>query len=89
MIVPLLLGCPLRLADPTDDGQGLRCLLEEHPADVVLGRPAVFQALLDAGWSPNGVRVVSVGEALPAELSLRLRSTAARVCDFGYATFAH
>jgi flavin-dependent dehydrogenase len=89
MIVPLLLGCPLRLADPGEDGPGLRRLLDEHPADIVLGRPVVFQALLDAGWSASGARVVSVGEALSPELSLRLRSTAARMCDFGYATFAH
>jgi flavin-dependent dehydrogenase len=90
MIVPLLLGSRLVAADVgSEDGSKLLRLLEEHEVDIMLGSPPVFQSLVEAGWPVRGLRVVSVGDALPRNLSLKLRSQAQRVCDFGYATFAH
>jgi hypothetical protein len=87
-IVPLLMGCRLQLADATD-GPALLGQLEARRIEVMFGRPRIFQGLVDAGWPADGLRVVSVRDALPKPLSLALRSRAHRVCDFGYATFAH
>lgn len=56
---------------------------------VVMGRPKDLASSLASGWKPHGASVFSVGEPLPRSLSRTLRSTASRVCDFGYASFSH
>lgn len=90
LIAPMLHGLTLVLPDrPDPGGPELLRLLEEHEIDLMLARPATWQALVDAGWPARGLRVVSVRDALPKQLSLLLRARAERVCDFGYATFAH
>lgn len=88
-IVPMVMGCSLIVADDPTDGAALQQQLETHMIDIMIGRPSVWQALVDTGWPARGLRVVSVRDALPKALGLRLRARARRVCDFGYATFAH
>ena len=91
LLVPLLAGFEVlteaawRAGGSATDlpvGQGV------EPA-IVMGRPADLAALVASGWTAHGQRVFSVGEPLPRWLSHRLRSSALRVCDFGYASFSH
>jgi flavin-dependent dehydrogenase len=87
LLVPLLAGLEVvtqaawrsGLVDPTS--------LSADP--VLMGRPADLAALLSSGWVPDGVSVFSIGDPLSRSLSRTLRSSARRVCDFGYASFSH
>lgn len=86
MIVTLLLGWRIFAADGDADPSGL---IGKNGIGTLFGTPRALQAFVDAGRPVNGLRIISVGDALTRELGLHLLSRAAKVVDFGFATFAH
>jgi amino acid adenylation domain-containing protein len=72
--LPLLAGAELLLApDIAVDGPRLRAYLERTAPTVMQATPSSWRLLLDAGLRPDpGLRVISGGEALPAELGAEL-----------------
>lgn len=90
-LVPLMSGYRLSFVPEFEAGgqYNLVNFIESHKIDVLFGRPDDFASLLEQGWPKQGLRVVSLTEGLPKDLSLMLRTKADRVCDFGFATFSH
>jgi amino acid adenylation domain-containing protein len=72
--LPLLAGGELLLApDIAFDGLRMRAYLERTAPTVMQATPSSWRLLVDAGLRPDpGLRVISGGEALPAELAADL-----------------
>jgi amino acid adenylation domain-containing protein len=72
--LPLLAGAELLLApDIAADGPRLRAYIEDRAPTVLQATPSSWQLLVDAGLRADpGLRAVSGGEALPAQLARRL-----------------
>ncbi len=72
--LPLLAGAELLLApDIAVDGPRLRAFLEGSGATVMQATPSSWRLLVEAGLQADpGLRVVSGGEALPADLAAEL-----------------
>lgn len=62
---------------------------EPEASVVVMGRPTDLATAFPSNLNRASTSIFSVGEPLPRTLSRALRSTARRVCDFGYASFSH
>jgi amino acid adenylation domain-containing protein len=76
LLLPLTVGACVVVVDQDEamDGRRLAARLAASEATVMQGTPATWRLLLEAGWQGDG-RLVALcgGEALPAELALRLR----------------
>ncbi|MFF5983015.1 amino acid adenylation domain-containing protein [Streptomyces olindensis] len=74
LFLPLLHGAQVVLAprDIVRDPAALAALIEESGATIVQATPSLWQALVEAGTVPAGVRVLVGGEALPAPLARTL-----------------
>ncbi len=71
---PLVCGATVAVASREDAGNGhrLRDLLRSSNATVMQATPATWRLLLEAGWTPGGLRMLCGGEALPRSLADRL-----------------
>jgi amino acid adenylation domain-containing protein len=75
LFLPLIVGGTVIVADRATalDPQKMGQAIETHGATFVQATPASWRMLLDAGWQPRvNLRIISGGEALPAELAWRL-----------------
>src|SRR5258708_37657771 len=55
------------------DPHELQQLIKEHGATIMQATPATWRALLNAQWKPPaGLKILCGGEALPADLAVRL-----------------
>src|SRR5262249_13347089 len=73
--LPLSHGEQIVVADHGDslDPDELERLMKEHGITIMQARPATWRALLDAEWKPSaGLKILCGGEALPADLAVRL-----------------
>jgi amino acid adenylation domain-containing protein len=80
LLLPLTEGARVVLAsrDTAADGRRLAALIAASDATLMQATPSTWRMLLDAGWDGRpGLRALAGGEALPAELSRRLRSRVA------------
>jgi amino acid adenylation domain-containing protein/natural product biosynthesis luciferase-like monooxygenase protein len=74
--LPLIRGARVVLArrDEAADATSLAALIRDSGATVMQATPATWRMLVDSGWSgAPGLRALCGGEALPTELSARLR----------------
>lgn len=78
LLLPLMVGARLVLADASDgaDGHALLALLQRSKASVMQGRPAVWLRLLEAGWTglPR-LKMLCGGDSLSRGLADRLLAT--------------
>ncbi|WP_305729234.1 amino acid adenylation domain-containing protein, partial [Streptomyces sp. yr375] len=84
LFLPLVQGATVVVADreTVRDPQALAGLVVEHKASVVQATPSLWRAVVDqAPEAVRGLRVLVGGEALPADLALRLRELAADVTN--------
>lgn len=75
LYVPLLSGGRVIMAtsEVAADGRRLAALINDADATMLQATPATWQMLLDSGWNGRaGLRMLSGGEALPADLAQRL-----------------
>jgi amino acid adenylation domain-containing protein len=75
--LPLAVGGRVVLASraAAADGRQLAALLEDCGATAMQATPATWRLLLDSGWAGTpGLKALSGGEALPAELARELLS---------------
>jgi amino acid adenylation domain-containing protein/non-ribosomal peptide synthase protein (TIGR01720 family) len=83
LIVPLLYGSTVVLADDTDvrEPARLTALIREHGITSVQGTPSHWRVFLDSADLPalGGLRMLSGGEPLPAALAARLTSLGGQV----------
>jgi acyl-coenzyme A synthetase/AMP-(fatty) acid ligase len=76
LLGPLAAGARAEVVprDEAVDAAALGRRLRESGATLAQATPSSWRMLLDAGWTPPpGFRVLSGGEALPADLAARLR----------------
>ncbi|OLR93067.1 non-ribosomal peptide synthetase [Actinokineospora bangkokensis] len=81
---PLLVGATVVLADAEQarDPERMIALVERERPTVLQATPVTLRMLADNGWLPRaGMRVLSGGEKLPAELVRRLAAGGATVWD--------
>ncbi|WP_305729235.1 amino acid adenylation domain-containing protein, partial [Streptomyces sp. yr375] len=84
LFLPLVQGAAVVIADRESvrDPHALAGLVVRHRASVVQGTPSLWRAVVDqAPEAVRGLRVLVGGEALPADLALRLRELAADVTN--------
>ena len=82
LFLPLVTGGQVVIAgrEVAADPAKLMGLLSDAGATIVQATPATWRMLIEAGWqSAPGLRVLCGGEALPADLAARLRTTGALV----------
>ncbi|HEY6253916.1 MAG TPA: amino acid adenylation domain-containing protein, partial [Candidatus Angelobacter sp.] len=75
LYLPLSHGSQIVVASRKDsvDPQELQQLMKEHGITMMQATPATWRALLDARWKPpTGLKILCGGEALPADLAVRL-----------------
>ncbi|WP_396229873.1 condensation domain-containing protein, partial [Frankia sp. CpI1-P] len=75
ILLPLVEGARVVLAsrEVAADGERLAAVLATSGATMMQATPSTWRMLLDAGWpGRGGMRVLTGGEALPAELAERL-----------------
>jgi amino acid adenylation domain-containing protein len=75
LFLPLITGARVEIVPRAvaDDGVALGRALAESGATVLQATPATFRLLLEARWTgAPGLRVFSIGEALPRELANNL-----------------
>ncbi|WP_220386635.1 amino acid adenylation domain-containing protein [Frankia sp. ArI3] len=78
ILLPLVEGARVVLAsrEVAADGERLAAVLATSGATMMQATPSTWRMLLDAGWpGRGGMRVLTGGEALPAELAERLLAT--------------
>ncbi len=82
LLLPLVSGGRVVIAsrEVAADPAKLMRLFSEAGATIVQATPATWRMLIEAGWqSAPGLRVLCGGEALPADLAVRLLATGAVV----------
>ncbi|WP_177244834.1 non-ribosomal peptide synthetase, partial [Streptomyces sp. yr375] len=84
LFLPLVQGAAVVIADreTVRDPHALAGLVVRHRASVVQGTPSLWRAVVDAvPEAVRGLRVLVGGEALPADLALKLGELAADVTN--------
>ncbi|MEV4313124.1 amino acid adenylation domain-containing protein [Actinocrispum sp. NPDC049592] len=84
MYVPLLVGATVIMADTEQarDPERMTGLIARTKPTAVQATPVTLRMLADSGWRPPaGLKVLSGGEKLPAELAQRLAADGATVWD--------
>ncbi len=75
LYAPLVVGGTVDIVDHTisADGWRLRAYIEQAPISMLFATPATWRMLIDSGWrgGPH-LRLLSGGEALPADLARQL-----------------
>jgi len=82
LFLPLLTGARLVIADAAtvSDGEALGQALETHGATIMQATPSGWRLWLASGWQGRGgLRALSGGEALPADLAQALAQTHAEL----------
>lgn len=82
LFLPLLAGARLVIADAATvtDGEALGRALDAHGATIMQATPSGWRLLLASGWQGRcGLRALSGGEALPADLAHALAQRSAEV----------
>ena len=75
LYLPLSHGAQIVVASRRNsiDPHELQQLMKEHGITIMQATPATWRALLDAQWKPPaGLKILCGGEALPADLAVRL-----------------
>jgi amino acid adenylation domain-containing protein len=78
LFLPLMCGAQVILAsrETAWNGTALAALLLQSAATIMQATPVTWRLLLDSGWTGTpGLKILCGGEALPLELSTRLRAT--------------
>jgi amino acid adenylation domain-containing protein len=85
LFAPLLVGGCVAIADERErrEGAALAAALERSGCSVVQATPTGFRMLIEAGWRPCPIKLISGGEALTPELARRLLERGARLWN-GY-----
>ncbi len=82
LLVPLMVGGEVVLASRDDamEAEALAGLLEQHDITVMQATPVTWRMLVDSGWAGRkGLKVISGGEPLAAELAEALVSRVGEV----------
>jgi amino acid adenylation domain-containing protein len=79
LLIALTCGARVIVARDPRDAQALLALLAEQEVTIMQATPATWRLLIAAGWSGNGMRVISGGEALPGRLAAELAARASVV----------
>jgi amino acid adenylation domain-containing protein len=85
LFLPLFAGGRTAIVsrDEAADALRLQERIREYGITVMQGTPSTWHLLLDAGWPGEpGLRAISGGEHLSAELARRLRSSVAELWNF-------
>jgi len=75
LYLPLTRGAQIVVASRRNsvDPHELQQLMKKHGITIMQATPATWRALLDAEWKPRaGLKILCGGEALPADLAVRL-----------------
>lgn len=85
MFVPLLVGGSVFIAGDRErrDGLALTAALARSGATVMQATPSGYRVLLESGWQPTSMKLISGGEALTGTLAVRLKALGARLWN-GY-----
>ncbi|QOK93783.1 non-ribosomal peptide synthase/polyketide synthase (plasmid) [Ralstonia pseudosolanacearum] len=82
LYLPLISGAAVVVLDREEsrNAQSLSAALENSGATVMQATPSTWRLLLESGWSGRpGLKALCGGEALPGELSRRLRARVGRL----------
>ncbi|MHA6885078.1 non-ribosomal peptide synthase/polyketide synthase [Ralstonia pseudosolanacearum] len=82
LYLPLISGAAVIVLDreASRNAQSLSAALENSGATVMQATPSTWRLLLESGWSGRpGLKALCGGEALPGELSRRLRARVGRL----------
>ncbi|MFZ0548018.1 MAG: amino acid adenylation domain-containing protein, partial [Candidatus Promineifilaceae bacterium] len=82
LFLPLMVGAEIVIADreTAADADRLQRMMKRHNVTVMQATPATWQLLLAANWSGrSSLKILSGGEALPAELASKLLARSAEL----------